>query len=314
MSELPQGHALVIGIDAYGRGISTLQSAVADANAIGETLARDHGYVVERLLDADADRAGIERGFARLPEVLREDSAFLLYFAGHGIARGDGNEGPQGFLLPADARPSEVDSWLSMEWLRKTLSALPCRHLLVVLDCCFAGSFRWASTRTIQAAGKPLYDSQFERYLRGVAWQALTSASADEKALDVAPGATNTRDGAVTGRHSPFAAALMRGLSGEADSSRGGHEPDGVMTATELFQYVFEELVPPGAAAAHSPVPGIEGFYTGLAHPFVEPTLLVASLAVVFLILQGWEYVHAYNDLGLTLSNAGDGTIGTRNN
>lgn len=44
----------------------------------------------------------------------------------------------------------------------------------------------------------------------------------------------------------------------------------------------------PGAAAAHSPVPGIEGFYTGLAHPFVEPTLLVASLAVVFLILQDW--------------------------
>jgi hypothetical protein len=45
-----------------------------------------------------------------------------------------------------------------------------------------------------------------------------------------------------------------------------------------------------GPAAAHSPVPGIEGFYTGLAHPFVEPALLVASLSMVFLILQDWPH------------------------
>jgi hypothetical protein len=253
MSELRQGHALIIGIDAYSGGISPLQSAVADAAAIAQLLSSQHDYVTEQLLDADAGQANIKACLEKLSETLDEESAFLLYFAGHGAARGDGSEGPQGYLLPQDARPSDVDSWLSMEWLRATLDALPCKHLLVVLDCCFAGSFRWASTRALQWVGEPLYDSQFERYLQGTAWQALTSASADQRALDVTPGASNTRGDAASDGHSPFAAALMRGLSGAADSSRGGHEPDGVMTATELFQYTFEELVPAGNASHQTP-------------------------------------------------------------
>ena len=75
----------------------------------------------------------------------------------------------------------------------------------------------------------------------------------ESAASDAGDEDADTLDARVGARYREMRAALMRGLSGEADSSRGGHEPDGVMTATELFQYVFEELVPPGAAAAQTP-------------------------------------------------------------
>ena len=243
MSESLKGTALIIGINAYTGGVKPLRSAVTDAQAISETLRDQHAYDVRLLLDSQADAASIFRALeADYPQNLEENGAFLLYFAGHGVARGDGAEGPQGYLLPFDATLGDQDSWMPMDRLRKALEALPSKHLLVILDCCFAGSFRWASTRDVVIEGRPLFDSQYDRYLQGTAWQALTSASHNQVAMDVSPGYANTRDGEVAGRHSPFALALIDGLAGNADSSRGGYEPDGVITATELFQYAFEEF------------------------------------------------------------------------
>ncbi len=244
----------MVGINAYSGGISPLQSAVRDASAIAESLKTHHSFDVEVMLDEQAGAAAIAAHLEqRLPEKLDEESAFLFYFAGHGVARGDGSEGPKGFLIPHGAAPGAQDTWLSMDRVREALQALPCKHLLVILDCCFAGSFRWAATRAVVWDSGPLYQSQYERYLKGTAWQALTSASYDEKAMDVSPGRHDTRDLHGGEGHSPFAAALLKGLSGEADSARGSHEPDGILTATELYQYVFEELVPPDAPPNQTP-------------------------------------------------------------
>jgi hypothetical protein len=254
MTGLPRGTALIIGIDAYANGIAPLQSAVRDARAIAAELESQHAYAVTLLLDEAATATAIAGQLEEaLPAQLSEDSCFLLYFAGHGVARGDGASGPQGFLLPHAAQPRSQDTWLSMERVRAALSSLPCKHLLVVLDCCFAGSFRWSSTRDAFFGEGPLYDSQYERYLKGVAWQALTSAAHDEKALDVVPGSDNTRGAEQADGHSPFASALLRGLRGEADTSRGGQGPDGVITATELYQYIFDELVPADARSHQTP-------------------------------------------------------------
>jgi urease accessory protein len=40
----------------------------------------------------------------------------------------------------------------------------------------------------------------------------------------------------------------------------------------------------PLAARAHAPIPGIEGFYAGLAHPLREPATLLTLLAVALLL------------------------------
>lgn len=243
MSGFRRSHAVVIGIDAYGGGLAELTTAVADARAVGACLGEDHGYEVRSLLDAEAGLAGLLALFEdELPASVGPEDRLVVYFAGHGLALADDGEGPQGYLLPADARAADAGTWLAMSRVREALARLSCRHLLLILDCCFAASFRWTSpTRSFLPLAEPLYDSQYERFVTGVAWQLLTSAAHHQVALDFVEGLADRR-AKIGGRHSPFAKALLAGLGGEADSSRGAHEPDGVITATELYLYVFDEV------------------------------------------------------------------------
>ncbi len=209
------------------------------------------------LVDAEATVAAVSDFLTKeIPSQLTADTPFLVYFAGHGVAENDdGGAGPQGYLILQDSVLAKRETWLSMDVFRAALNALACKHLLVVLDCCYAGAFRWATaTRDIGLAGQStLYRSVYDRYLEGEAWQALTSASAAQRAADSAQGLPNLRDVNADG-HSPFAAALLDGLAGAADYSTAELPPDGVITATELYQYLTTCLMPaPDVPATQTP-------------------------------------------------------------
>ena len=141
--------AVVIGIDQYGQGISSLKTAVNDVEAIVQKLQRDHHYQVVRLVDQQATLPALQHLLKTvLPRQVKPESRLLFYFAGHGIAL-NGEDGPEGYLIPQDAKLGDLSSYLSMPTLQAALSQLPCRHFLGILDCCFAGAFRWSSTRDI---------------------------------------------------------------------------------------------------------------------------------------------------------------------
>jgi hypothetical protein len=58
-----------------------------------------------------------------------------------------------------------------MSVLAAALDALLCRHLLAILDCCFAGSFRWAGgTRALLRPPQVIHWERYERYIRFPAW------------------------------------------------------------------------------------------------------------------------------------------------
>src|SRR5690606_20444963 len=153
-------------------------------------------------------------------------------------------DGPEGYLIPADARPDDPSTYIAMADLHRWLESLPCRHLLVVLDCCFAGSFTWYGGRSVRPIGKKLYREHYDRFLCEPAWQIITSAAHDQEALDVLSGGVlgvrgeHSADGE---RHSPFADAFFAALQGEGDlMPKGGG--DGVVTATELYLYLRQSV------------------------------------------------------------------------
>ncbi|MEL7331976.1 MAG: caspase family protein [Cyanobacteria bacterium J06560_2] len=246
MSDLDfeQSLAVVIGIDQYEQGISSLRTAVTDASAIAQTLQDTHGYEVITLLDHSAQLTDIQSLIqATLPTQLTANSRLIFYFAGHGIAQ-DGDNGPAGYLIPQNAQPGKVESYLPMAELHDALTALPCRHFLAVFDCCFAGAFRWSSTRDIDFVPEVIHRERYDRYRQDPAWQVITSAAYDQKAMDV----LSLRDdrGELSGCHSPFATALLAALQGGADTSppaQNGHPAgDGVITATELYLYLRDSV------------------------------------------------------------------------
>ncbi len=232
--------AVVIGINDYARGIPPLRTAVNDARRLGALLAAQHGYEVIELLDGAATRARLVSLLKdELPSRVGADDRVCFYFAGHGVAI-DGHDGPNGYLLPVDASRSDDGTFLDMPLVHDALVGLPCRHMLVILDSCFSGAFRWSGTRAVSVLPEVIHQERYERFVRDPAWQVITSASQDQEALDqLRTGALGGRDG--EGDHSPFALALFDALDGQGDIvPRGGG--DGLITATELYLYIEDRL------------------------------------------------------------------------
>ena len=234
--------AVLIGIDHYENGVPRLRTPVSDAEALASVLRRDHGFEAQVHANEAATLDRIRTVLASLSGQVGSNDRLFFYFGGHGIAL-DGVDGPQGYLLPQDAQRDSTDRYLPMPELEASLSTLACRHLLVILDCCFAGAFRWASTRNLRVTPGNLHRERYQWFIRDMAWQAIASAAHDQKAIDVAvEQPLGKRDD--TRLHSPFASALLKGLEGAADRAAVGGSGDGVITATELFLYLEDELLP----------------------------------------------------------------------
>ncbi|WNZ26225.1 hypothetical protein HJG54_27665 [Leptolyngbya sp. NK1-12] len=247
MPSFQTSYAVVIGISSYQNGISPLQTAVNDAKAIAHALETEHQYTTTLLLDEQATQANlIELLQAKLPQLLSEDDRLLFYFAGHGIALNKDDDGPQGYLIPQDAKLGDSTSYLPMQKVAAALSELPCRHCLVILDCCFAGAFHWSSTRKLFPVGEVIHKERYDCFIQDPAWQVITSASHDQAAWDSLQLKDDRGTDAQRTQHSPFAVALLDALAGMADAypPAQADKPagDGVMTATELYLYLRDRV------------------------------------------------------------------------
>ncbi|GAA6621022.1 caspase family protein [Scytonema sp. NUACC26] len=247
--------AVIIGINEYSNGIPPLTTPVADAEKLANTLQESYQYQVKTLLNSQATLSGLHSLLAdfknkRFPvgdttvEVQQSDR-IIFYFAGHGIVPTDeleDNSQCRGYLIPTDAKTENLlqtqNLLLSMQDLHDALIELPCRHMLVILDCCFAGAFRSSSYRNAVPARK-VYKQRYDRFISEPAWQVITSAAYNQKALDFF-GFFGKRESDRTQDHSPFASALFEALEGDADTTfkRG----DGIITATEIYSYVRDKI------------------------------------------------------------------------
>lgn len=256
ISEFSNSWAYIIGVDDYQQqhGIPPLRTAVNDAEQIAALLEQAHGYQVRRL-PCGGVQATLDEFRRLLNTTMRDEigehDRLLFYFAGHGKAL-DGEDGPVGVLVPQDARLEDRNSFLPMTELHDALAILPCRHMLLILDCCFSGSFRWSATRDLGQLPDIVYQERFARYTQDAAWQVIASSAADQLAWDF---------DSEKRKHSLFAAALLRGLQGEADliprAKNGKPAGDGVITTSELHLYLRHEVEQQSIAAGMRQTPGL---------------------------------------------------------
>ncbi|MEL7221673.1 MAG: caspase family protein, partial [Bacteroidota bacterium] len=267
----PKSYAFVVGINNYPKINAHLKSAVNDARALAIVLKQQQGFDhVELLLDPhpEEDREALQEGLdgvqlkwsadgatfrdmlsriqdpTQAPTINPED-CIVFYYAGHGKP-GAFEEGPRGYLLPSDAQPEMAmlknESLIAMEAVFAALKKLDCHHTLLILDCCFAGKFRYADDSRmgrIEMSNMPLYPERFERYKREKAWQVLVSAGPNQTAADW----LGERQELANGLHSPFAEALLEALDGKAELiDSGKSHGDGVLTAQELFFYLWNKV------------------------------------------------------------------------
>jgi WD40 repeat protein len=243
--------AVIIGIDDYkGTRISKLSTPVSDATALADLLQGKFGYDnVWRLINADASLAGLKTLFNEtLPHELKptESDRLIVYFAGHGVPK-NSDEGPTGYLVPQDARSGEEKTFLPMKEVWEALEKLECHHLLIILDCCFSGQFRWASSRKLTVVWDKIHREHYDRFIRYPAWQVITSSAHDQEALDQVKLTQDSRGIEGDTKHSPFALALLEALGDgytddEGKNLSADYTKDGVITSQELIVYLEERL------------------------------------------------------------------------
>jgi len=203
-------------------------------------------------------KEGFKELLSHLKETVGNNDRIILYFAGHAIAlpfarlsKDNGNstgsqlqvkldDKPQGYLLFQDAVKGHSDTYMKMDELIELLREIQCRHGLIILDCCFAGTIEWSLLRdsSRQIGDDEVTPSILDRYITKDAWQILTSSSETQKTNEIL-----SLEDQLEKNHSgnsPFVTTLRKALiDGEADS----FDPKrGFVHANKLINYLRDQV------------------------------------------------------------------------
>ena len=126
--------ALVIGNQHY-QYHTALNTALKDAEKVAAILRKKYQFKVQVL--QDADYATTMRALYDTANRLGEQDNLLVYFAGHGEVR---NEISRGYWLPVDAGKQLDGMWVSTGQINDILAISKAKHILVVVDSCYAGA------------------------------------------------------------------------------------------------------------------------------------------------------------------------------
>jgi len=208
--------ALVVGINGY-KNIDRLTTAVKDAQDVASILHDKYDFQIHLVTDEKATRSGILGELNRLRATLTPDDNLLIYYAGHGIMdkQTDGS-----FWLPYDAVIDNDTNWIDTKSLTDQLKRMSVKHVLVVADSCYSGTF----TRDVAPALKSVDTRDvFLSKMRSKAARVLISSGGNEPVSD-----TGGRG------HSIFADSFISALT----------KPEkGVFTAEELLIRQIRESV-----------------------------------------------------------------------
>jgi len=230
-------YALLIALDEYDEW-KELVNPVNDAKAIAAELNGSYGFQTELLTNpSQAEILSTLRKYAG--RTYADGDQLFLFIAGHGQfdeVLGDG------YIVSRDSRLDDdiKTSYISHSTLRTVINNIPCRHILLVVDACFGGTFDpliAANGRGDDEYSQVTKAEFIERKLRFKTRRFLTSGG-KEYVPDGRPG-----------QHSPFTRRFL-----EALRSYGGK--DGILTLGEIQQYIEKVTPEPRAGEFGTNDPG----------------------------------------------------------
>jgi len=243
-----RSYALLIGNSAY-KTWDTLTGVRRDLDAVGAAL-KGQGFEIvsvnkskEPVFDQPVLNATREEFNRQIEWFISQygqdpENRLLIYYAGHGYTARLHDGRIMGYLMMIDAPklpPVNLERPLSDQFVGplyrssvnmgeiQTIAAnISARHALFVFDSCFAGTVFLRGRDN--GAGVPHYiNTDVSEPVR----EFLTAGNE----LQVVPD------------DSKFRPAFVRGIEGAADKADSDHPKDGYVTATELYDYIRQEVI-----------------------------------------------------------------------
>lgn len=199
--------ALFFATDRYDQW-PRLENPISDARTLAATLEASFGFETEVV--TNPTQVDVRRRLRRyVEEEPGPEDQLLVFFAGHGHF--DELSGA-GYLVTSESRRGDElgQSYLAFSELANILDNLPHRHLLVVLDACYGGTF----DQSLSRARGP--DDRREGWTERQIAEKLAAGSR----LYLAAGGRERVDDGPAGAHSPFVRRLLAALHRTAADGR----------------------------------------------------------------------------------------------
>ena len=215
-------HALVVATARYGDPkLQQLRAPAADAEELAEVLGDPEKGDFEVEVVVDETHAHLTRAIARFFRDRSPQDLLLLHFSCHGVKDEDGEL----YLAASDTDLQLLSATgISAAWLNERISRTRSRRTVVLLDCCFSGSF----PSGLRARGD---DVDAPQQLQGRGRAIITASNAMEYAYE-------GEQLKGRGRPSVFTEAVVEGLrTGEADLDQ-----DQRVSIDDLYRYVYDRV------------------------------------------------------------------------
>lgn len=228
-------YALLFAVEDYDHW-TKLHKPVSDAETIQHDLETLYGF--QTRLIKNPTQAGILKAIREYAEMdYTDDDQLFIFFAGHGYFD---NTFKGGYLVARDTQLPPKDlamlSYVSHSVIRDIIDAMNCKHIFLVLDTCYSGTFdRLIAMRGNAAdmSGQRLTEGDIHRKFQYTTRWYLTSGGKE-----------------IVYDESPFVHQFL-----EALRSKGGS--DNILTIDEILSYVRRLVKPkPRASGFGSDEPG----------------------------------------------------------
>jgi hypothetical protein len=253
--------AVVVGVGRYqSRDVPALRYAVADAQAMYETLTTVAGFKKEHVLlmtDATERKPTLRNlkwalGTFLARSAKREDTV-VIYFAGHGAPevdqRGLERDGLAKYLIPVDGDPDDLYSTaLPMDELVTIFGRLEAERVVAFLDTCFSGAAGGRTFSSKRTRAGVVDDLFLERLTRSKGRAIVTASRPAEVSVELPELG-----------HGIFTYYLVRALRGAGDLNR-----DGIVSLQELYEYVEQQVSQKARAVGGRQHPMLKGELEGV--------------------------------------------------
>jgi Caspase domain len=252
--------AVVIGVGDYdNKSVPKLRFAESDADAMYRLLTTRAGYARENVLlltDKAPEKPTLQNIRLALGDFLARkttrDDMVLIYYAGLGAPEVDASsketDGQAKYLIPRNVQPESLRrTAFAMEEMQGLVARIPAERVVLLLDTSYSGAAGGRTFVPPNARPRSLSDQFLERLAKSRGRLVITASGANEVALEPADLG-----------HGLFTYFLLEGLSGKAD--RNG---DGIVTVSELYPYVEDQVDRKSRAAGGRQRPVMKGEIEG---------------------------------------------------
>lgn len=173
-------HILAIAIDKYPNNKQEeLRNSQNDAKALINILTSKYRFerknVNYTLIDEKATRVDILETLSEYSHKLSEKDSLIIFYAGHATKD---EEKDKGYLIPYDYEEGKLSTSISYERLTEAIKEInKPKHILLLLNCCYAGSF---FPKTRNTTTNSYLDAKFLQKSR----YAFAAGQADQKVSD----------------------------------------------------------------------------------------------------------------------------------